>query len=104
MLEIDMATPAFARLVPADAPLDRIYHGLSFGEGPLWNRRDGTFLWVGIAGDTIRRWKPGVRAEAFIRPSTKAHGLNFDPGGRLCAQGWAPRQVWRGWDRRARAA
>src|SRR5260221_2624958 len=96
MLEIDMATPAFARLVSADGPLDRIYHGLSFGEGPLWNRRDGTFLWVDIVGDTIHRFRPGVGAEVFIRPSTKANGLTFDREGRLCVAGWASRSVWRG--------
>src|SRR5437870_8466020 len=95
MLEVDMAKPAFARLVSADAPLDRIHHGLSFGEGPLWNRRDGTFLWVDIVGDTIYRWKPGVGAEVFIRPSTKANGLTFDKQGRLCVAGWASRSVWR---------
>ena len=95
MLEIDKSTGAFARLVSPDAPLDRIYHGLSFGEGPLWNRRDGTFLWVDIVGDTIYRWKPGVGAEVFIRPSTKANGLTFDKEGRLCVAGWASRSVWR---------
>ena len=95
MLEIDKSTSAFARLVSPDAPLDRIYHGLSFGEGPLWNRRDGTFLWVDIVGDTIYRWKPGVGAEVFIRPSTKANGLTFDKQGRLCVAGWASRSVWR---------
>jgi len=95
MLEIDMATAALARLVSADAPLERIHHGMSFGEGPLWNRRDATFLWVDIVGDTIYRWKPGVGAEILIRPSTKANGLTFDREGRLCVAGWASRSVWR---------
>ena len=95
MLDIDLATPALTRLLSADAPLDRIYHGLAFGEGPLWNRRDGTFLWVDIVGDTIYRWKPGVGTEVLIRPSTKANGLTFDRQGRLCVAGWASRTIWR---------
>src|SRR5258706_15975826 len=95
MLDIDMAAPGFARLVSEDAPLERIHHGMSFGEGPLWNRRDGTFLWVDIVGDTIHRWKQGVGAEVFIRPSTKANGLTFDKEGRLCVAGLAARSVWR---------
>src|SRR3954468_19246257 len=78
VLELDMAAPGLARLVFADAPLDRLYHGMSFGGGPLWNRRDGTFLWVDIVGDTIFRWQPGVGAGALIRPSGKANGLTFD--------------------------
>lgn len=95
MLEIDRDTPALARLVSRDAPLERIHHGMGFGEGPLWNRRDGTFLWVDIVGDTIWRWKRGAGAEPLIRPSTKANGLTFDRQGRLCVAGWASRSVWR---------
>jgi gluconolactonase len=95
MLDIDLATPALARLLSADAPLDRIHHGLTFGEGPLWNRRDGTFLWVDIVGDTIYRWTPGVGTAPLIHPSGKANGLTFDRQGRLCVAGWASRSVWR---------
>ena len=95
MLEIDRTTPALERLVPREAPLDRIHHGMSFGEGPLWDRRDGTFLWVDIVGDTIWRWQPGAGARPFIRPSGKANGLTFDREGRLCVAGWASRSVWR---------
>jgi gluconolactonase len=95
MLEIDLATPALARLVSREAPLDRLYHGLTFGEGPLWSHRDGTFRWVDIVGDTIYRFKPGVGTEVLIRPSTKANGLTFDRQGRLCVAGWASRSVWR---------
>jgi len=95
MLELDRTTPALAGLVSADKPLDRIHHGMSFGEGPLWNRRDGSFLWVDIVGDTIWRWQPGIGAKPLIRPSGKANGLTFDREGRLCVAGWASRTVWR---------
>src|SRR5258705_2326012 len=95
MLEIDMAAPTFARLVSADAPLDRIHHGLFFGEGPLWNRRDGTFLWRDIVGDTIYRCKPGEGAQVLIRPSTKTNDLTFDKDGRLYVAGCASRSVCR---------
>src|SRR5258706_12428884 len=69
---------------------------MSFGEGPLFNRRDNTFFWVDIVGDTIFRWTPGRGAQPFIRPSGKANGLTFDREGRLCVAGWASRTVWRG--------
>jgi len=95
MLELDRVTPALARLIAHDAPLDRLHQGMSFGEGPLYNRRDGSFLWVDIVGDTIWRWRPGAGAEPHIRPSTKANGLTFDREGRLCVAGWASRSVWR---------
>jgi gluconolactonase len=95
VLELDKAAPGLSRLVSADAPLDRLHHGLTFGEGPVWNRRDGTFFWVDIVGDTIFRWTPGTGAQAFIHPSGKANGLTFDREGRLCVAGWASRTVWR---------
>lgn len=95
MLDLDMTAPGLSRLLSAEAPLDCIHHGLHFGEGPLWNQRDGTFLWVDIVGDTIFRWRPGVGTEVLIRPSTKANGLTFDRQGRLCVAGWASRTVWR---------
>lgn len=95
MIELDKAAPGLSRLVSSDAPLDRLHHSMSFGEGPLWNRRDGSFFWVDIVGDTIYRWQPGRNAEAFIRPSGKANGLTFDREGRLCVAGWASRTVWR---------
>jgi gluconolactonase len=85
MLELDMTVPGLSRLVSANAPLDCIHHGLLFGEGPLWNRRDATFLWVDIVGDTIFRWRPGVGAEVLIRPSTKAKQPVRDDRGRRAA-------------------
>ena len=76
MLDIDRATPGLGRLLSADAPLDRIYHGMTFGEGPVWNRRDGTLLWVDIVGDTIYRWQPGI-----------ADGMKVDTEGNVYCTG-----------------
>ncbi len=95
MLELDLETKGLARLLSPEAPLDRLYHGMTFGEGPLWNRRDNTFLWVDIVGDTIYRYTQGVGTEKLIHPSGKANGLTFDRQGRLNVAGWASRSVWR---------
>jgi sugar lactone lactonase YvrE len=54
-MDADMTAPGFERIVPKYAPLDRIAYGLQFGEGPVWNARQGSLLWVDIVGDTI--WK-----------------------------------------------
>lgn len=95
MLELDLEAPGLARLLSHDAPLTRIYHGMTFGEGPVWNRRDGCFYWVDIVGDTIYRYTQGKGTEVLIRPSEKANGLTFDREGRLNVAGWASRSVWR---------
>jgi sugar lactone lactonase YvrE len=48
-----MTAPGFECIVPKRAPLDRIAYGLQFGEGPVWNARQGSLLWVDIVGDTM---------------------------------------------------
>ena len=52
-VETDRAAPGLARLIARESQLERIHEGMSFGEGPVWNRRDGSFWWVDIVGDTI---------------------------------------------------
>ena len=95
MLEIDMATPALKRLVGPRASFDQIARGLSFSEGPAWNRRTGEFFYTDIVGDTIWKWTPGAGHEIVMRPSRFANGLTFDHDGRLLVAGWGARTVWR---------
>lgn len=83
------------RIVPEHGELDEIAQGMMFGEGPVWDRRNGQLLFVDIIGDTIWRWKPGVGQAVVLRPSGKANGLTFDAEGRLLVAGWGSRRVWR---------
>jgi gluconolactonase len=76
-------------------PLEKLHDGMSFGEGPVWNRRDGSFYWVDIVGDRIYRRQRDGRIEVFREPTTHANGLTFDREGRLLVAGWASRSVWR---------
>jgi sugar lactone lactonase YvrE len=76
-------------------PLEKLHEGMSFGEGPVWNRRDGSFYWVDIVGDRIYRRQRSGRIEVFREPTTHANGLTFDRQGRLLVAGWASRSVWR---------
>ena len=94
-MDTDMASPGFERIVPADATLDRIAYGLDFGEGPVWDARNGCFIWVDIVGDTIWKWTPGKGRELVLRPSGKANGTTFDRQGRLVVAGWGSRTIWR---------
>jgi gluconolactonase len=95
MMDTDMTAAGFERIMPQHTPLDRIAYGLQFGEGPVWNARQGSLLWVDIVGDTIWKWTPGKGAEIFLRPSGKANGMTYDRQGRLVVAGWASRTVWR---------
>jgi gluconolactonase len=95
-LDIDLATPGLARIVGSDPRLDTIAHGLYFGEGPVWDRRNKRFLWTDIIGDTIWQWRPGVGKQTLIHPSSHANGMTFDREGRLVVAGWSARTIWRG--------
>ena len=94
-MDIDLAAPGFERIVGADPRLDQIAHGLYFGEGPVWDRRQQRFLWVDIIGDTIYEWTPGVGTKALVHPSSHANGMTFDREGRLVIAGWSQRTIWR---------
>ncbi|MGZ5845452.1 MAG: SMP-30/gluconolactonase/LRE family protein, partial [Xanthobacteraceae bacterium] len=94
-MDIDLATPGLARIVGSDPRLDTIAHGLYFGEGPVWDRRNKRFLWTDIIGDTIWQWRQGVGKQTFIHPSSHANGMTFDREGRLVVAGWSARTIWR---------
>src|SRR5258708_38846189 len=79
----------------ADAPLDKIAHGVYFGEGPVWDRRKKRFLWTDIIGDTIYEWVPGIGSKELVHPSSHANGMTFDREGRLVIAGWSQRTIWR---------
>jgi gluconolactonase len=94
-MDVDMAAPGLERIIGTNPVLDRIAHGLTFGEGPVWDRRSKQFFWVDIVGNTIWKWNPGVGREIVLRPSGQANGMTFDQQGRLLVAGWASRKVWR---------
>ncbi len=95
MLDIDMAKPALERLIDRSAPFDEIIPGLTFGEGPVWNKRSGELFFTDIIGDTVWKWKPGVGKRIVVHPAGKPDGLTFDHQGRLLCAGWGARTVWR---------
>src|SRR5262249_6976068 len=72
-----------------------ITHGIVFGEGPVWDRRQGRLLFTEIIGDTIWQWRPGVGTERLVHPSSHANGMTFDREGRLVVAGWSARTIWR---------
>lgn len=94
-MDIDLEAPGLARIIGRDAPMDRIAHGLTFGEGPVWDRRTGQLYWVDIIGNTIWKWKPGGSQDVVMRPSGHANGMTYDLDGRIVVAGWSNRTIWR---------
>ncbi|HSF04168.1 MAG TPA: SMP-30/gluconolactonase/LRE family protein [Methylomirabilota bacterium] len=87
--------PRLDRLVPSGATLERIVEGLSWTEGPVWDRRRGDLLFSDVPGNAVHRWRPDQGLSLFLRPSgytgaapfpgkePGANGLAFDAAGRL---------------------
>ena len=94
-MDIDRIAPGLDAIVDADPPLDEIAHGITFGEGPVWDRCEKRLLFTDIIGDTIWQWKPGLGQKVLVHPSRHANGMTFDREGRLVVAGWSARTIWR---------
>lgn len=94
-MKVDRYAPALDAIVGASPQLDRIAYGLSFGEGPVWDRRAGALYFVDIIASRIHRWTPGAGLETVMTETGHANGMTFDREGRLLVAGWSSRTVWR---------
>jgi gluconolactonase len=94
-MDVDKVAPGFERLVEERPPLDQIAHGITFGEGPVWDKRTKQLFWTDIIGNKIWTWKPGIGSEIVLHPSAHANGMTFDREGRLVVAGWSRRTIWR---------
>ena len=74
-------SPEFWRLISADATLEKVASGLSFTEGPVWDKRG--FLYVSDEGQNkIFKIYPDGRVEPFVS-IRDPDGSAFDKNGRL---------------------
>ncbi len=105
--EIQRLDPAFDRLIPANAKLERVATGFNkWTEGPAWTR-DGKLLFAEIPANNIDMWVPGKGASVFMHPSgytgpgpyagpePGSNGMTLDPDGRVSVAGHARRNIWR---------
>lgn len=90
---VEAASSRFDRIVSSDATLEKIADGHIFTEGPVWNSRDKSLVYVDIIGDTIWKSQEDVGKSIFRHPSGKVNGLTFDKQGRLLIAGWNSRNI-----------
>ncbi len=76
--------PAFHKLVPAGAAIEKIGDGFKFSEGPVYSRLD-YLLFSDVPDSRIVKWTPRQGFATFRQPSHQANGLTFDRQGRLLA-------------------
>ena len=75
---------AFAKVVPADAKLERLATGMKFTEGPVWVPGEpGMLVFSDIPADEMKKWTKAEGLTTFRVPSRGANGNTIDAEGRL---------------------
>ncbi len=73
----------FRPLVVANAPLERLYTGMRWAEGPIYFPAFDMLVWSDIPNDRLMRWGEGQSAAVLRYPSGKANGNTRDREGQL---------------------
>ncbi len=92
--KIDRFDPAFDKLVPPDAKLEKLAEGFVWSEGPVWIRDGGYLVFSDVPKNTAFKWKEGEGISEFLKPSgytgstvrgdePGSNGLTVDSQGRL---------------------
>jgi len=66
-MTITRLDPAFDRLVPGDARIEKVAGGFTFIEGPLW-RPSGALWFSDVVGNVVRQWSPSGGVVELLRP------------------------------------
>jgi gluconolactonase len=96
-----------AELLPTDARVERIVHGFSWLEGPLWLDSKQILLFSDIPGNVIRSWSAQAGTHVFLEKSgytgetpfagrePGSNGLALDRDGRLLIAEHGNRRITR---------
>jgi gluconolactonase len=86
----------FAKYKIGNTPIQRLYTGMLWAEGPAWNGAGRYLVWSDIPNDVQHRWLPeDNHVSDFRRPSNNSNGNTFDWEGRLISCEHATRRVVR---------
>ena len=73
----------FRPYLVANAPLERLYTGVMWAEGPVYFADLGVLLFSDVPGEKIYRYVEGQAPTVFRQPSGNANGNTRDRQGRL---------------------
>jgi gluconolactonase len=91
--------------VPKDATVEKIAHGFTWVEGPVWNKQGGYLLFSDIPANAVYRWKEGEGISVFLKSSgysgtipfagqePGSNGLTLDANGQLVLCRHGDRQI-----------
>ncbi len=94
-IDVDKCGAGWEEIVDRRPAFDVVARDIVFGEGPVWDAREGALYFTDIIGDTIWKWTPGQGQEVVLRPTGKANGMCLDLERRLVVAGWGGRTVFR---------
>jgi gluconolactonase len=82
--DVIVVDPSFSQVRRAIAPLQRVWTGALWAEGPTWSSQGRYLVFSDVSGNTVYRyiWDDG-RVTVFRRPSNNTNGNAFDYQGRL---------------------
>lgn len=83
MEDFEVVDPRFARLVLANAKLEKLADGFRWLEGPVWFADLQCLLFSDIPNDRVMRWTEQGGVELFRQPSSFENGHTRDREGRL---------------------
>jgi gluconolactonase len=81
--DIIAVDPAFNGLAQPNAPIQRLWTGALWSEGPAWNAQGRYLVWSDIPNNRQLRWlEDDGRVTVFRTPSNNSNGNTFDFQGR----------------------
>lgn len=86
----------FQSCIVGNTPLQRLFTGALWGEGPVWNAVGRYLLWSDTPGNVQRRWlEDDARVSLFRSPANYPNASTFDHHGRLLSCENAGRRIVR---------
>ena len=81
--DVIVVDPSFRTLVPGNVPLQRLWTGAQWAEGPAWSSQGRFLVFSDVTGNTQYRyiWEDG-RVTPYRKPSNNTNGNSFDFHGR----------------------
>jgi gluconolactonase len=81
--DVIVLDPSFAKYKIAMSPIERLYTGMYWAEGPAWSGVGSYLVWSDIPNDTHHRWlQDDGRVSVLHKPSNFGNGNTFDLQGR----------------------
>lgn len=85
----------FRFLIVPTSPLDELYSGCRWAEGPVWFSDLGCLIWSDNPNERMLRWVEGGSVSTFRSPSNFSNGNTRDRQGRLVTCEHGTRRVTR---------